>query len=128
MSRGEAAVAFERDFAALPPGEDLLSVLEVVKTAADFSEYALDVLVDFRGHGAAWNNTCLHSFLDGGASSVSYLAWAKGQDGAARAPPWQLFAAILHAARFYGTEEFEEWVEGLAAHLLDPPLSSQLMQ
>jgi hypothetical protein len=125
---GGYTTSYERDFAALPPGEDLLSALEVVETAEDFSIYAEDLLFDFNGNAAAWNNACLHSFLDAVASTVSYLTWEPGQDGTVREPSWRLFAAILHAARFYGTDEFEEWVAELGAHLFDPPVSSQLVQ
>jgi hypothetical protein len=93
--------------------DSILPCLERVETEADFSEYVLDLMADFRDSPDRWTNPCLHSFLDAVAETVFYLTWPEGPHGPSRPPSWRLFAAVLHAARYYGGADFEKWADKL---------------
>lgn len=91
---------------------DLRQQLEQVETAENFSRFAQHVLANLGNNQDAWMNTSIHSFLDALGHAATHLAHA-GRGNQPRQPSWKLFAATLYAARFYGTADFEVWVDEL---------------
>ena len=89
---------------------DLRQQLEQVETADNFSRFAQHVLADLGNNQDAWMNTSIHSFLDALGHAATHLAHA-GRGNPPHQASWKLFAATLYAARFYGTADFEVWVE-----------------
>jgi hypothetical protein len=89
---------------------ELRPEVEQVETADDFSQFAQHMLADLGDNWDAWMNTCIHSFIDALGHAAAHLAHS-GRGNPPRQPSWKLFAATLYAARFYGTSDFEDWVE-----------------
>lgn len=84
--------------------------VEQVETANDFSLFTQHMLADLGDNRDTWINTCIHSFLDALGHAATHLAHT-GRGKPSRQPSWKLFAATLYAAKFYGTSDFEVWVE-----------------
>ena len=87
----------------------MLPQVEHVETADDFSLFTRHMLADLCDNRDTWVNTCIHSFLDALGHAATHLAHA-GRGNSPRQPSWKLFAAILYAAKFHGTADFEVWV------------------
>ena len=102
---------------------ELLEAAGRISSADDFAAYAALLLEDFYGNAARWNNACIHSYLEAIGFTVHYVVGPRLRgDGAGQGavPPWRMFAAILHAARFYGMGDFEEWAGELAEEVFGP--------
>ncbi|WP_044000375.1 DUF7660 family protein [Hymenobacter swuensis] len=82
---------------------DKVSTLPPITTHQAFLDFLELLQEDFRGHGSRWENGNLSDYLE------AMQAWTADMNGYYRNTgqpvpenvPWQIFADILRAARFY---------------------------